>query len=284
MKFAFRGNEITLNRTFIMGILNVTPDSFSDGGMFLDPEAAAKRAEEMVKDGADIIDIGGESTKPGSQRVSAEEEIKRVVPVIRAIRNKGISIPVSIDTYKSIVAKEAVLNGADIINDISGGLFDPEMFKTASYLDAGYILMHIKGTIENMQKDPVYSGKGVISDIKDFFRERLDAALKAGIYEGSIVIDPGIGFGKTLKNNFEIIDRLGEFKEFKRPLLIGTSRKSMIGKVLDAVSNKRLFGTAASVALSIIKGADMIRVHDVREIKDVAKMCDAMINYKEMEG
>jgi len=283
MELGFRGKRIAINRTLIMGILNVTPDSFSDGGLWMEPQKAAEHAASMVKDGADIIDIGAESTRPGSSAITAEEEIKRLIPVIKEIRRRGISIPISVDTYKSRVAGEALLNGADIINDISGGTFDCEMFKTAAQASAGFVIMHIKGTPQDMQADPMYPG-GAVSEIADFFKERIGSALKAGLDERSIILDPGIGFGKTLKHNFEIIDGLGQFRIFERPLLVGTSRKSMIGKVLGADTDGRLFGTAASVALSIAKGADIVRVHDVKEIRDVVIMSDAILNYGEKEA
>lgn len=284
MELVMKGKKLPLNRTLIMGILNVTPDSFSDGGLWFDPEKAAAHAARMASDGADIIDIGGESTRPGAAEVGVEDEISRVVPVIKAIRARGLDIPISVDTYKSATAKEALQRGADMINDISGGTFDPAIMETAASTEAGFVIMHIKGRPGTMQEEPVYSGEGVVHDILGYFRERTAAAVKAGIKMGSIVLDPGIGFGKTLKHNLEILDRLDEFKSIGLPLLVGTSRKSMIGKVLGALPEKRLFGTAATVALSIAKGADIVRVHDVKEIREVTKMSDAVIRHHNTEA
>jgi dihydropteroate synthase len=284
MELKLRDKSIVLDRTLIMGILNVTPDSFSDGGMFKDADAAIKRAHEMVNEGADIIDIGGESTRPGAETVSEEEELKRVIPVIEGFRKADIITPLSVDTYKSRVAGRALAAGADIVNDISGGTFDGRNIMTAAEYGAAYVIMHIKGTPKNMQEDPVYSKRGVVADLKEFFKERIQAALAGGIKKESIIIDPGIGFGKTLNDNFKIIDGIPELLELGYPVLIGTSRKSMIGKVLNAGPDSRLFGTAATVALSIAKGASIVRVHDVKEIKDVARMSDAMLHFREMEA
>jgi len=280
MIFKARGREMDFNTVRIMGILNITPDSFSDGGLFIESDKALDHALKMINEGADVIDAGGESTRPGAARVTAQQETARVVPVIRSLRAADEKIFISIDTYKSGTAYEAIKAGADIINDISGGTFDPEIMKIAAQTHAGFIIMHINGTPDKMQKNPVYSPAGVIHDIKDYFRERISSALAAGIKKENLMLDPGIGFGKTLKDNFEIIDRLNEFKEFGIPLLVGTSRKSMIGKVLGLDADKILFGTAASVALCTAKGADMLRVHDVKEMKETALMTRAMSDYK----
>ncbi len=258
-----------------MGILNVTPDSFYDGGRHGKTADAVDYGLEMVKKGAGIIDIGGESTRPGSAGVEAEEEIKRAAPVIEGIRKKDAFIPVSVDTYKKETAEAAVSAGADIINDISGGLFDPDMMKFAGKSGVGYVIMHIKGTPGNMQENPAYSDKGVIADIKDYFKERISAALGSGIKKESLVIDPGIGFGKTAGHNLEIISRLDEFGEFGIPVMTGVSRKSLIGTITGKNADGRIYGTAASVAVSVFKGADLVRVHDVDEMKDAAAMAEA---------
>lgn len=281
MNFIARGRGMDFNTVRIMGILNITPDSFSDGGLFIENDKALEHALQMAGDGADVIDIGGESTRPGAEKVTAMEEISRVVPVIKAIKNFDKNIFISIDTYKAITAREAIKAGADIVNDISGGTFEPEIMEIAAEAGAGagFIIMHINGTPDKMQENPVYSSKGIIYDIKNFFQERILSALSAGLKMENLMLDPGIGFGKTLKNNFEIIDKLAEFKEFGLPLLVGTSRKSMIGKVLGLNADKRLFGTAASVALCTAKGADMLRVHDVKEMRETALMTKAMTDY-----
>ncbi len=255
-----------------MGILNVTPDSFFDGGLFLDEQRAVKQALRMVKDGADIIDIGGESTRPGANPVSAKEEIKRVVPVIKALAKK-VKVPISIDTCKARVADEAVFAGASIINDISGLRYDKGMAGVAADHKVPVVIMHIQGTPGNMQKKPVY--KALVPEIMNYLREGIDIALKAGVPDNMIIIDPGIGFGKTVENNLEIINRLDEFKGFEKPVLLGPSRKSFIGKLLgDLPVTDRLEGTAAAIAIGISKGANIIRVHDIKEMYRVAKIAD----------
>jgi dihydropteroate synthase len=259
-------------RTYIMGILNVTPDSFSDGGKYFDKERAVEQALRMQDEGADIIDIGGESTRPGAEKISVEEEIDRVVPVIEALANK-VNIPLSIDTYKSAVAEEAILSGASIINDISGLRFDPQMPRIAARNNVPVVIMHIKGTPENMQKRPVY--KALISEITDYLREGVEIARNAGIADDKIVIDPGIGFGKTIEHNLEIIQKLNVFSGLEKPILIGPSRKSFIGRILDALpAAERLEGTAAAIAIGIFNGANIIRVHDVKEMGRVARVAD----------
>jgi dihydropteroate synthase len=284
MQLMLRDKKLKLDRPIIMGILNVTPDSFSDGGCFSSPEEAAERAIEMAEEGADIIDIGGESSRPGSLKISAEEEINRIIPVIKVLRAKNKGTVVSVDTYKSEVASRAVMEGADMINDISGGTFDPVIMNVAAESGAAYVIMHMNGTPENMQTNPQYSTAGVVSDIKAFFEQRIQAALSAGIKKEGIVLDPGIGFGKTLGQNFEILESLNVFCSLGFPVLIGTSRKSFIGKMLNAEPDERLFGTAATVALSISKGASIVRVHDIKEMKDTAVMAYAMVNFSNKEG
>lgn len=262
------------DRTYIMGILNVTPDSFSDGGEFNRLDIAVKRAKEMVDKGADIIDIGGESTRPGSDPLPLEEELERVLPVIERLSSE-IDVPISIDTYKSKVGEAALEAGADIINDITGFKEEPELAKVAAEYGAPVVLMHIQGKPKNMQQNPSY--EDLISEILDYLRKSIDIALEAGIAREKIIIDPGIGFGKTTEHNLEIMRRLGEFKSLGQPILLGTSRKSMIGNTLDLPVDERVEGTAATVALGIANGANIVRVHDVKEMARVAKMTDAMV-------
>jgi len=261
-------------KTYIMGVVNITPDSFSDGGLFLDKEKAFRHALKLAEDGADIIDIGGESTRPGSEPVSASEEIRRTIPVIEAI-SKHISVPVSIDTYKAEVAKAALDAGASIVNDISGLRLDPEMPKIVAQYGVPVIIMHIKGRPRDMQKNPVY--EALIPEIMDYLRISIRLAAKFNIPDDRIIIDPGIGFGKTIKHNLEIIKNLREFTLMGKPVVIGVSRKAFIGKILgDVPSSERLEGTAAAVAISILNGANIVRVHDVKEMARVAKVADAI--------
>lgn len=261
-------------RTFIMGILNVTKDSFSDGGLYDKTEKAVIRALEMKEEGADIIDIGGESTRPGATPCTVKEELKRVLPVVKRLIKEKIDLPISIDTYKSEVAKACLEEGAHIINDISGLRFDEKMGEVVASYKAAVVLMHIQGTPQTMQENPQY--KCVVSEIIAYLRERINEAISFGIDKEKIIIDPGIGFGKTVEHNLEILNKLREFKSLGRPILIGTSRKSFIGKILDLPVEERLEGTAATVAISILNGANIIRVHDVKAMKRVAKMIDAI--------
>ncbi len=261
-------------KTFIMGILNVTPDSFSDGGQFFNAQKATDHALRMIDDGADIIDIGGESTRPGSESVSGEEELRRIIPVIESLSGKT-NIPLSVDTYKANVAKAALEAGANIVNDISGLRFDKEMAGVVAEKEAPLIVMHIKGTPKEMQKAPVYDD--ILTEIADYLSESIETAMKAGIKKDKIIIDPGIGFGKTFDHNLQIIDNLDKFKFLGKPILVGTSRKAFIGSILgDVPSEKRLMGTAATVAVSIMHGANIVRVHDVAEMAEVAKVTDAI--------
>lgn len=262
-------------KTHIMGILNITPDSFSDGGKYLNMDQALQHAEEMIRDGADLIDVGGESTQPGSEPLPEEEELHRVIPVIERLA-KTISIPISVDTYKASVARAALDAGAWIINDISGFTMDPEMAPLAAEKKCPAILMHMKGTPRNMQQNPVY--KDVVSEVIQFLREQIEKAKSLGIPENNLIIDPGIGFAKTMEHNLEILRRLEEFKILNRPILIGTSRKATLGKLLGgAPPQDRLEGTAATVALGIAYGADIVRVHDVKEMARVARVSDAIV-------
>jgi len=264
-------------QTLIMGILNVTPDSFSDGGEFSSKAEALSHALEMIEDGADIIDIGGESTRPGSKPVSEDEEINRVIPIIKDLR-KATENPISIDTYKSKVAVAAIEAGANIINDISGGIFDSKMKELVAKSGLPFVMMHIKGTPRDMQKNPEY--KDIIKEITEYFLDSIDNLNKAGAKREQIILDPGIGFGKQTEHNLEIMNRLDEFAELDLPILMGVSRKSVIGNVLDLPVDKRTFGTAATVTANIMKGAHIIRVHDVKEMRQVAKMTDAIVNTK----
>ncbi len=262
-------------RTILMGILNVTPDSFSDGGRFFDHSAAVQRAVEMVQQGADIIDIGGESTRPGSEPVSASEEIDRVVPVVRSLA-ESVEVPISIDTSKAEVARAALEGGASIVNDITAATLDPDMAPLIAEKRCPAVLMHMRGTPRDMQTQTSYAD--LMGEICAFLRDRISAMVDAGAEEKALIIDPGIGFAKTVEQNLEIIRRLQELKSIGRPVLIGTSRKSTIGKVLgDLAVEERLEGTAATVALSISGGADIIRVHDVKEMARVARMTDAVV-------
>lgn len=260
--------------TLIMGILNVTPDSFSDGGLFAKVEAAVEHAENMVAQGAHIIDVGGESSRPGADTVSVEAEKARVLPVIERLVGT-VEVPISIDTYKSSVARDALSIGACIVNDITALRGDPDMASVVAEAGAPVILMHMKGTPKDMQLDPHYDS--LISEVTSFFRTRIQAAIDAGISQNQIIIDPGIGFGKTVAHNLEIIRRLREFKSLGKPILIGTSRKSFIGKVLGLSTDDRLEGTAASIAVAIANGADIVRVHDVKEAARVVRMTDAIV-------
>jgi len=261
-------------RTYIMGVLNVTPDSFSDGGIYFDKASAIERAYQMVEEGADIIDIGGESTRPGSEPVTLEEELRRTIPVIEPLVNK-IRVPLSIDTYKSEVAKRALDAGASMVNDISGLRFDHKMPEVVSEHKVPIVIMHIKGRPRDMQDNPVY--EALIPEIMDYLREGIEKAKQSGISEDKIIIDPGIGFGKTFDHNLEIINKLHELTLLEKPILIGPSRKAFLGKILgNAPVTERLEGTAAAVAISILNGANIIRVHDVKEMVKVAKVVDAI--------
>lgn len=261
-------------KTYIMGVLNVTPDSFSDGGLYLDREIAVEHALKLIDDGADIIDIGGESSRPGSMPVSTEEEIRRTIPVISELA-KRIKTPISIDTYKAEVARQALDAGASIVNDISGLRFDPGMAAVIAENDIPVILMHIKGCPNNMQSSPSY--EALIPEIIDYLRGSIQLCRQAGIPEQNIILDPGIGFGKTFEHNLEIIANLKEISLLGRPIAIGVSRKAFIGKILgDLPSSQRLEGTASAVAISVFNDANIVRVHDVAEMSKVVKIADAV--------
>ena len=267
-----RGRTLALDRPLVMGILNVTPDSFSDGGRFFSEDAAVAHAERMVEEGADILDVGGESTRPGADAVPAKEETRRVVPVIERLAAEGMLV--SVDTSKASVARAAFRAGAKILNDVTALRGDPAMARAAARAGAAVILMHMKGTPRTMQRNPEYGD--VVEDILGFFRESLRNALRAGIERDKMILDPGIGFGKSPEHNLEILRRLDEFRSLGRPLAIGTSRKNFIGRALGRRVDDRVSGTAATVAAAILRGADVVRVHDVREMSDVARMTDQL--------
>lgn len=258
-------------RTILMGIINLTPDSFYDGGSCPDPAAGIDRALELAAAGADIIDLGGESSRPGSEPVGAGAELKRVIPVIEGLAGR-ISVPISIDTWKAQVAARALEAGAEIVNDISALRFDPGLASVVAKVSGPYVMMHMLRTPKDMQERPVY--RDVIGEIRDFFRRRIAFASAAGIDPSRIVIDPGIGFGKTLEHNLQIINELEGFKKLGRPILVGVSRKSFIGAILEKEPAGRLWGTAGAVAAAVLRGADIVRVHDVSEMKDLVAVVD----------
>jgi dihydropteroate synthase len=263
------------SRTQVMGILNVTPDSFSDGGHYAAADRAIVHAREMVAAGADIIDIGGESTRPGAAPVPEDEELSRIIPLITRL-SEELPVPISVDTYKSSVAAKALQAGAAIVNDISGLRFAPDMAKVVADSGAAVVVMHIQGTPRNMQQNPVYGD--VIGEVLAYLEEGIGIAIKAGVDREKIMIDPGIGFGKNLEHNLTLLNRLDEFRSLGRPVLLGTSRKKFIGTVLDIpVPDQRVDGTAATVALGISRGASIVRVHDVGRMVQVARMTDAIV-------
>lgn len=261
------------SKTLIMGILNTTPDSFSDGGLYFNTEQAIARALQMEQEGADIIDIGGESTRPGSDPVTPEEEISRVLPVIERLQGR-LSIPISIDTTKARVAVAALDAGAEIVNDISGMRFDPEMVQVIVTYGAGVCLMHTRGRPKIMQTLP--PSQDIWSEIVDYLESAVSAAIDAGVAREQILIDPGIGFGKTVEDNLRVLRELSRLEILNLPILIGTSRKSFIGKILGKDESSRLLGTAATVVASILNGAHIVRVHDVAEMVEVIKIADAI--------
>jgi len=278
----FPGGVLELGSApLIMGVLNVTPDSFSDGGLYFREQNAVERALEMIAQGADIIDVGGESTRPGAQPVSVEDELRRVLPVISGIA-ETTSVPISVDTYKAKVAEEALGAGAKILNDISALRFDPKMASVVADHAVPVILMHIRGTPRDMQQDPIYID--VVSEIIAYLRASLAHAIDNGIAWERTIIDPGIGFGKTVRDNLEIVTRLPEFAGLGRPVLMGTSRKSFIGKVLGLEVGDRVFGTATTVAASVLGGAHIVRVHDVAEMRQVARMAAALRSQNQPEA
>lgn len=260
-------------RTHIMGVLNVTPNSFSDDGRYFDQDKAIEHGLQMAREGADIIDVGGESTRPYAQKVSMSEEMDRVIPVIEAL-TKELAIPISIDTYKGEVAREALEAGASIINDISALRFDPLMSSIAAHSEVPLVLMHMKGSPDNMQNNPVY--EDLITEIMDFLKDAIKRSIKAGIREELVIVDPGIGFGKTFDDNLKIINDVTRLESLGRPVLLGSSNKAFIGHVLGKEPHERDTGTMATVAAGVMKGAHIVRVHNVAKAFDTVKMIDAI--------
>lgn len=260
-------------RTSIMGVLNVTPDSFSDGGLFLDPGRALEHAHRMVEEGADLIDIGGESTRPGSLPVPVGEELRRVLPVIRTLA-KELSVPISVDTYKAEVAEAVLAEGADLINDIGGLELDPRMASVVARARAGLVVMHMKGTPRTMQQNPTY--EDLMGEILAFLGRQVKLAEEAGIDPSAILVDPGLGFGKRPEHNLIILKRLNELRILGKPILIGPSRKAFIGHVLGLPIGERLEGTLACGAVAVWNGAHVVRVHDVKPMARLVRMLDAI--------
>ncbi|MGA8746260.1 MAG: dihydropteroate synthase [Solirubrobacterales bacterium] len=256
-----------------MGVVNVTPDSFSDGGLYLDPKAAIAHGEQLVSDGAAVLDVGGESTRPGAQEVGSEEELERVQPVIEGL--VGGRAAISIDSSKLTVAEAALGAGAEIVNDVTALRHDPEIAGLCAERDAGLVLMHMQGTPRTMQENPVY--EDVVDDVRAFLGARMEVAISAGVDEGKIWLDPGIGFGKALEHNLELLHRLGELRSLGRPLVVGTSRKSFIARIDDCAPGERLGGTIASSVLALAEGADVLRVHDVAEVGQAMKVAAAIL-------
>lgn len=257
-----------------MGVINVTPDSFSDGDSYFDTDKAVNRGEELAAQGADIIDIGGESSRPGSDPVSAEEEMRRILPVISKLR-KRIQVLISVDTTKSEVARAALDEGADIINDISSFRFDPHMGAVVAQKKVPVVLMHMQGTPKTMQTNPYY--EDVVGEVKDFLREKIEQAQALGIKKEKIIIDPGIGFGKRMKDNLTLINNLHSLEDLQRPILVGVSRKSFIGRILDLPPQDRLEGTIASSILSLMRGAHILRIHDVEAVRRAIQVAEAIM-------
>lgn len=266
-------------RTYLMGVLNITPDSFSDGGQFNTVARAVQHAHYLVESGADVLDIGGQSTRPQSEPISLDEELERVIPVIQALRSGEdaalLTMPLSVDTTRSTVARAAIAAGADWVNDISGGTFDPRMLSTIAELRVPLVLMHLRGTPKTMQQLTAYDD--LIGEILQFLQNQVQRAIECGIPQAHIAIDPGIGFAKTGAQNLEILRRLAEFRALGCPVLVGSSRKSFIGKLLDQPDpQQRVWGTAATCCAAIAAQADILRVHDVKEMRDVCRVADAI--------
>jgi dihydropteroate synthase len=274
-RLTLRGTSKTLGeRTLVMGVLNVTPDSFSDGGRFLDQATAVEHGLRLFEEGADIVDVGGESTRPGASPVAAEEERRRVVPVVEALRRQGAGL-ISIDTTKAEVARAAIAAGADLINDISGLGFDAGMAPLAAELQVPLVVMHLRGSFETVHRQPSY--RDVMGEVQAELRRTLRRAADAGVAVSNIIVDPGIGFAKDAGHSLEVLARLGELHSLGRPVLVGPSRKSFIGKTLDLPVEARIWGTAAAVAAAVLGGAHIVRVHDVLEMVQVIRVCDALL-------
>jgi len=275
-----RGTLVLGRRTLVMGVLNVTPDSFSDGGKYLNVRQAVEHAHQMQRDGADIIDIGAESTRPGSGEIPVAEELARLLPVLESLRGK-LKIPVSVDTQKAAVAEIAIGAGAAMINDVSGLRHDPRLADVVAHHGVPLVLVHMRGTPRTMQKLPL--AKDVMRDVLSGLKKSVSTARKAGIAKNKIIVDPGIGFGKNLEQNYELLAKLDEIAKLGYPLLVGTSRKGFLGKTLarngePAPSEKRIWGTAATVTASILGGAHIVRVHDVAEMAQVARVVDCILD------
>jgi dihydropteroate synthase len=260
-----------------MGVVNVTPDSFSDGGRFLDKAAAVEHGLRLFEQGADIVDVGGESTRPGASPVGAEEERRRVVPVVEALRRQGGGL-ISVDTTKAEVARAAIAAGADLINDVSGLGFDAGMAPLAAELQVPLVVMHLRGSFETVHRQPSY--RDVMGEVKAELRQVLDRATDAGVAVSNIIVDPGIGFAKDAGHSLEVLARLGELHFLGRPVLVGPSRKSFIGKTLNLPVEARIWGTAAAVAAAVLGGAHIVRVHDVLEMVQVTRVCDALLEVR----
>jgi dihydropteroate synthase len=279
MIWKFRNGSVNLSRSgLIMGVLNVTPDSFSDGGRFVDEEVSFRHAERMAREGAVILDVGGESSRPGAEPVALKEELRRVIPVIQRIRKRFPELYLSIDTYKAETARQAIAAGADIINDISALRADPEMIEVVQHSEAGVILMHMRGTPKTMQIDPHYGD--VVTEVFKFLRRRQDELVCSGVDRARIAIDPGFGFGKRIQDNVELVKHLGRFAQLDRPIVVGLSRKSMIAHLLGdskSPSEDRMWPTVALTSLLREKGGHIFRVHDVRPNFEALRMTEAIL-------
>ncbi|MBI2349146.1 MAG: dihydropteroate synthase [Deltaproteobacteria bacterium] len=268
-----RGEINMLRRTALMGVVNVTPDSFSDGGRYFEPAQAISHGVKLVEEGADIIDVGGESTRPGARPVSGREEVERVIPVIRGLRRE-LSAPISVDTYKADVAKAALDAGADMVNDISALRFDPAMAPLIAAEKVPVVLMHMRGTPRTMQRRPHY--RDVVEEVREFLRDRIRFAVQAGVDLERIIVDPGIGFGKELEHNLALLRALPALADLGRPVLVGPSRKTFIGQILDVGPEERLEGSLAAAVAAVLGGASVIRTHDVKEARRAIRVADAM--------
>ena len=260
-----------------MGIVNVTPDSFSDGGLYLDSDAAIAHGRSLVAEGADVVDVGGESTRPGAAAVPADEEVRRIAPVVRELVDSGAVV--SIDTSKAVVAAAALDAGASIVNDVTAFAADPELADLCADRGCDTILMHMQGTPRTMQENPAYDD--VVDDVKAFLAERIELACARGVAEERIWVDPGIGFGKTLEHNLQLLRRLGELRDLGRPVMVGTSRKSFIGRLTGRGADERLGGTIASNVIALVNGADAFRVHEVREVRESLLVAEAVLGRRE---
>ena len=264
-----------------MGIVNVTPDSFSDGGLYLEPERAIAHGRELAAAGAELLDVGGESTRPGARPVDAREELRRVGPVVAELAADGAAAAVSIDTSKAAVAEAALAAGATVVNDVTALRGDPELAGVCAAHRCGVVLMHMLGTPRTMQENPRYDD--VVADVRSFLAERIEVAVAAGIAEERIWVDPGIGFGKTVEHNLELLRRLGELRELGRPLIVGTSRKSFLGRLSGREVDDRVGGTIASSVLALAAGADVLRVHDVAAVRDAVVAAEAILGRRSWE-